>query len=55
MVLIGETYYFYIIDENQNMTIQQFTKLLINSIGFSIFVNSIIIISNYYVNRNKNK
>jgi glucose uptake protein GlcU len=51
LVLVSETYYYYYVEKNEILTVGKFTKVLIDAVGFSIFVNTIIFVSNYFVNR----
>ncbi len=49
---VGESYNHFI-NTNECLTIESFSSLLISSIGFSIFVNAFINITNYYVQKKK--
>ena len=51
LVLVSETYYYYYIENNETLVVDQFTKIFIDAVGFSLFVNTIIFVSNYFVNR----
>ena len=52
LVLVGDMY-FHFNEENESVNIEQFNKMLLNAIGFSIFINALIHITNYYIQKSK--
>jgi hypothetical protein len=52
LVLVGDTYFYYY-DGNETVTLEQFNQMFIKSIGFSIFINALIFVSNYFVKKGK--
>ncbi len=51
LVLVSETYYYFYTDNNEAINADTFTSFLIDAIGFSLFVNIIIFVSNYFVDK----